>query len=155
VQLKLGQDAALQIPGSNGDTPAKVTVLSPALDPHSTTVEAWVQADNPQGKLRPGATVEVSITARTVPDALVVPASSLLMGPNGETHVMVAKADGRAYSRKVETGIQQGSIVQIVNGLNPGEKVIIGGAYGLPDKTKVNATPVEGAAATAGDRPPA
>lgn len=147
VQLKLGQSASLQVPGLKADVPAKVTVLSPALDPNSTTVEVWVQADNPHNELQPGTTVGVSITAKTVPYALVIPASALLTGSNGETSVMVVKADSRAYSQKVETGIRQGSMVQIVHGLNPGEEVIVGGEYGLPDKTKVKATPAQPAPA--------
>lgn len=147
AQLKLGQPATLQVPGLKADVPAKVTVLSPALDPNSTTVEVWVQADNPHNALQPGTTVGVSITAQTVPHAVVIPASALLTGSNGETSVMVVRADSRAYSQKVKTGIQQGSMVQIVHGLNPGEEVIASGGYGLPDKTKVKATPAEPASA--------
>ncbi len=149
VLLKLGQAASLQVPGLKVGVPAKVTVLSPALDPNSTTVEVWVEANNGQHDLQPGTTVRVSITARMVPNALVVPASTLLTASNGETYVMVVKADSRAYSQKVDTGIQQGSIVQIVNGLNPGDEVIVGGAYGLPDKTKVKITPARGVSAAA------
>jgi multidrug efflux pump subunit AcrA (membrane-fusion protein) len=140
-QLKMGQAASLRVPGVQTSVPAKVTVLSPALDPNSTTEEVWVEADNPQGELKPGTTVGVSIAARTIPNALAIPASAVLTGANEETSVMVVKADSRAYSQKVKTGIQQGAMIQIVSGLQPGEQVIIGGQYGLPDKTKVKATP--------------
>lgn len=139
--LKLGQAATLRIHGLDKDVPAKVTVLSPALDPSSTTEEVWVEADNPQGKLKPGTTADVSITAKTVADALVIPASAILAGANGPTSVMVVKSDSRAYSQNVKTGIQQGNVIQIVNGLEPGEQVIVTGQYGLPDKTKVKTTP--------------
>ncbi len=141
AQLKLGDSATLQVPGFTSKFPAKVTVLSPALDPNSTTVEVWVQADNPKGELKPGATVQVSITANMLPHALVIPSQAILKGSNGETTVMVVKSDGRAYSQKVETGIQQGPLIQILSGLYAGEQVIVSGAYGLPDKTKVKATP--------------
>lgn len=140
-QLRLGQSASLQVPGLTKEVPAKVTVLSPALDPNSTTVEVWVEADNPRGELKPGTTVDVSITAKTIPDALAIPASAVLTATDGQTSVMVVKSDSRAYSQAVKTGIQQGSMVQIVRGLQPGEQVIVSGQYGLPDKTKVKATP--------------
>jgi HlyD family secretion protein len=140
-QLKLGQPAVLRVPGVEQNIPAKVTVLSPALDPNSTTVEVWVEADNPGGKLKPGTTVDVSITAQTIPNALVIPVSAILTASNGETSVMVVRADGRAYSQAVKTGVEQGPMVQIVRGLQPGEQVIVSGQYGLPDKTKVKATP--------------
>ena len=50
---------------------------------------------------------------------------------------MVAGADSRAHQVSVEVGIRQGDRLQITKGLSGGEKVIITGAYGLPDSTKV------------------
>lgn len=138
--LRLGQAATLRIPGLDKDVPANVTVLSPALDPGSTTEEVWVEADNPRGELKPGTTANVSITARTIADALVIPASAILTKSNGQTSVMVVKSDSRAYSQSVKTGIKQGTLIQIVSGLQPGEQVIVTGQYGLPDKTKVKVT---------------
>jgi HlyD family secretion protein len=138
--LQTGQKAAIRIPGLDKDVPARVTVLSPALDPSSTTEEVWVEADNPKGELKPGTTAQVSITAKTVANALVIPADAILAGPKGQTSVMVVKPDNRAYAQKVKTGIQQGTMIQILSGLVPGEQVIVGGQYGLPDKTRVKAT---------------
>ncbi len=146
--LRMGQKATIRVPGLDKDVPAKVTVLSPALDPNSTTEEVWVEADNPKGELKPGTTAQVSITAKTVANALVIPAAAILAGANGPTSVMVVKSDGRAYSQNVKTGIQQGNLIQIVNGLEPGEQVIVSGQYGLPDKTKVKVTPVSANADT-------
>ncbi|MGC1872324.1 MAG: efflux RND transporter periplasmic adaptor subunit [Acidobacteriaceae bacterium] len=139
--LQLGQPATIRVPGLDKDVPAKVTVLSPALDPNSTTEEVWVEADNRKGELKPGTTAQVSITAKTVANALVIPAAAVLTGPDGKTSVMVVKPDNRAYAQDVKTGIQQGLIIQILSGLQPGEPVIVSGQYGLPDKTKVKATP--------------
>ncbi len=146
--LQLGQAATLRIPGLDKDVPARVTVLSPALDPNSTTEEVWVEADNPKGELKPGTTAQVSITAKTVANALVIPAAAILTGPNGQTSVMVVKSDSRAYSQDVKTGIQQGLMIQVLSGLAPGEQVIVSGQYGLPDKTKVKVTPASANAGT-------
>jgi len=140
-QLELGDKAVLQVSDLKTSFPAKVTVLSPALDPNSTTVEVWVQADNPQGKLQPGTTVEVSIVARTIPNAIVIPISAVLTDSAGKTSVMLVKSDSRAYSQNIETGIREGSSIQVISGLKPGETVIAAGAYGLPDKTKVKSIP--------------
>jgi HlyD family secretion protein len=140
--LQLGQKATIRVPGLNKDVAAKVTVLSPALDPSSTTEEVWVEADNPKGELKPGTTAQVSITAKTVANTMVIPAAAILTGPNGQTSVMVVKSDNRAYAQDVKMGIQQGTMIQILSGLQSGEAVIVSGQYGLPDKTKVKATPV-------------
>ena len=134
--LKVGDYATIAAPG-NIQVNGKVTLVSPALDPNSTTVEVWVVAPNPDGSLRPGTTATVQMIARTLDDAIVIPASALLKTPDGATTVMIAGADGRAHQASVETGVRQGDRLQITKGLSAGEKVIITGAYGLPDKTKV------------------
>lgn len=153
VLLKLGDKAALKMSDTETNFPGKITVLSPALDPNSTTVEVWVEADNAQGNLKPGTTVDVSITARVVPNAIVIPASAVLTDSDGKKSVMVVKADGRAYAQDIETGIREGSLIQIVKGLKSGDTIVATGAYGLPDKTKVKASPMRsstGAAAPTG-----
>jgi HlyD family secretion protein len=136
--LKVGDEAAITAPGIEQPVGGRVTVVSPALDPASTTVEIWVQAKNSGGKLKPGASVQLSVLAQTVPDALVIPVSALLTAPDGSTTVMVAGSDGRAHQREVRTGIRQGDQVQIVEGLQAGEQVVAGGAYGLPDNTRIH-----------------
>ena len=135
--LKAGDKATITIPGTDKPVAGTVTIVSPALDPNSTTVEIWVQAKNPQQQMKPGTSVQVSMLSRTVPDALVVPASAILTAPDGSTSVMVVGADNRAQQKAVKTGIKQGHDIQILEGVNEGEKVIVSGAYGLPDNTKV------------------
>ena len=135
--LKTGDPATLTVPGSNDSVPAKLTVVSPALDPNSTTVEVWAEASNPSQTLRPGGSVHLSINSATIKDALVIPASALITSEEGKSEVMVIGADGRAVAREVKPGIKQGDEVQIQTGLNAGEQVVAVGAYGLPDKTKV------------------
>src|SRR5882724_6889427 len=135
--LHKGDKATLALSGLDDKVPGTVTLVSPALDPNSTTVEIWVQAANPNQQLRPGMTAQISITAQTVHDAVVVPASSLLNVNGGDAQVMVINSQSQAESRSVKTGIQTGDQAQIVSGLKAGEQVISQGAYGLPDKTKV------------------
>lgn len=134
--LRQGDKATITVPGID-PVPATVTVVSPALDPNSTTVEIWVQAKNANQQLRPGTTVQISVTSQTVHDALVVPASALLNASGNKAQVMVIDQQSKAQSRDVQTGIQSQDDVQIIAGLKPGEQVVTQAAYGLPDKTKV------------------
>lgn len=135
--LRKGDKASLALAGLDKKIAGTVTLVSPALDPNSTTVEIWVQALNPSQQLRPGMTAQLSITALTVQDAVVVPASALLNASGEDAQVMVVDSQSVAQSRDVKTGIQHADEVQIVSGLQPGEQVISQGAFGLPDKTKV------------------
>jgi HlyD family secretion protein len=135
AQLKPGDAATIYAPGDI-EVAGTVTLVSPALDPNSTTVEVWIEAANPEGQLRPGTTVTIEMLARTINDAVVVPASAVLKTPEGGTAVMIVK-DGHAEHVAVETGIRNDDGMQITKGLVGGETVITRGSYGLPDKTKV------------------
>jgi HlyD family secretion protein len=141
--LKVGDKGTMTIPGIEEPVEGKVTVISPALDPNSTTVEVWLEAKNPKQLLKPGTSVQLSLTAQTVKDALVVPASSVTTAPDATTAVMVAGADGRAHQQVVKVGIRNGDDVQILDGLTANDKVVSTGAYGLPDKTKIKIAAAE------------
>lgn len=135
--LKVGDKATISAPEIDKPLEGKVTVVSPALDPNSTTVEVWVQAKNPGSRAKPGSSVKISMLSQTIPDALVVPASAVLTGSDGATSLMIAGQDGRAHQKAVKVGIKQGDEQQILEGVQAGDKVITSGAYGLPDNTKI------------------
>ena len=141
--LKVGDKGTMTVPGIDEPIEGKVTVVSPALDPNSTTVEVWLEAKNPKHALKPGTSVQLSLTAQTVKDALVVPASSVITTPDGTTAVMLAGTDGRAHQKAVKLGIRNGDDVQILEGVTASDKVVATGAYGLPDKTKIKIAAAE------------
>jgi HlyD family secretion protein len=148
--LKVGDKGTMTVPGIEEPIEGKVTVVSPALDPNSTTVEVWLEAKNPKHALKPGTSVQLSLTAQTVKDALVVPASSVITAPDGTSAVMLAGADGLAHQKAVKLGIRNGDDVQILEGVTASDKVVATGAYGLPDKTRIKIeaaeAPAEGSA---------
>jgi HlyD family secretion protein len=129
--LKVGDAATLTVPGASDPIPGKVTMVSPALDPGSTTVEVWVQAANPSGRLKAGASVHLSMVAETVENAIVVPAASVITGSDGSTSVMVVDSAARPHPKSVKVGITDGDHVQVTEGLQPGEQVVTVGAFEL------------------------
>ncbi|MBZ5605521.1 MAG: efflux RND transporter periplasmic adaptor subunit, partial [Acidobacteriia bacterium] len=133
--VKVGRPARITTP--DGDIPGAVTVVSPAVDPSTTTVEVWVQADNPGEKLKPGATVRVAIIAETIQNTMVVPAAAILNSDDGTPKAMVITSDNVAHERHISLGVRQGDRVQVVSGLQPGEQVVVSGGLGLEDKAKV------------------
>ncbi|WP_350449086.1 efflux RND transporter periplasmic adaptor subunit [Paracidobacterium acidisoli] len=140
-QMKVGSDASVAVPGMDEPAKGTVSLISPALDPGSTTVEVWVRVPNAKGELRAGTPVHVSIAGRSFPHALVVPAGAVVTASSGKTMVLVVDAGSVAHQRVVQTGITSGSgddaVVQIVSGLKAGEQVVSVGAYALDDGTKV------------------
>jgi len=135
--LKVGNPAELKIPALDHPLKGRVTLVSPALDPGSTTIEVWVEASKPDPALRPGMTVEVEMTAKTVKDALVVPASAVFKNADGADYVLLAGSDEKAHQKTVQVGIRNSELAQILSGVSAGDPVITTGGYALPDGTQV------------------
>jgi len=156
--LKVGNDATVNQTDGADQVAGKVIVVSPAVDPNSTTLQVWVQMANPGGHLKPGVSVHTSIVAETLTNAIIVPPAALLPSAEGETVLMVVGADSVAHERKVEVGVRETDKVQILSGVKPGEKVIIVGGVGLEDGNKVriekpSQKPAEDEKPAAGEKP--
>jgi len=137
-QLALGADATLSVPGIPDPVPAKVSLISPALDPGSTTVEVWLRVDNRKGTFKSGTPVHASITGRTVANALTVPVDAIQSSPDGTSKfVMIIAPDSTAHKKVVTLGIQSSEDVQILSGITASDMVISTGGYGLDENTKV------------------
>ena len=138
-QLAVGAPATIRVPGVDEPIDAKISLISPALDPGSTTVEVWLRVENAKGKLKAGTPVHASITARTADKALLLPTEALQTASasdGGGKYVMVI-ASGTAHKHPVNVGIQSAKEVQILSGISAGDMVITTGAYALEDGTKV------------------
>ncbi|HEY1965349.1 MAG TPA: efflux RND transporter periplasmic adaptor subunit, partial [Acidobacteriaceae bacterium] len=136
-EMRVGDAATITVPGLTDPVPAKVSLISPALDPGSTTVEIWLRIDNKKGVLKVGTPVHASIVGREAPQALTVPTSALLSAQDGSKSVMVVDADGAARGKPVTVGITDDGRAQITNGLTTADMVITSGNYALEDGTKV------------------
>jgi len=136
ASLKVGDPATITIPGQATVVKGKVTLVSPAVDPNSTTVEVWVQAPNPKGSLRPGTSVRVAMVAETVAQAVVIPQAALLTSPDGVNTVIVLDSDNKPSKKKVKVGIRDGEArtVQVTDGLSGGERVVTVGAFELANE---------------------
>jgi HlyD family secretion protein len=135
--VKVGQTATITQVGSTEMLEGTVTVVSPATDPNTTTVQVWITAANPGERFKPGAAVHAAILTETLHNAAVVPNAAILPGEEGGTAVLVVGPDSVAHLRPVEVGVRYGDKVQITNGVRPGEEVVVAGGLGVDDKAKV------------------
>jgi multidrug efflux pump subunit AcrA (membrane-fusion protein) len=135
--LRVGNPAEITVTGLDEPLKGRVSLVSPALDPGSTTVEVWVEARKPDPALRPGITVTVSMTAKTAKDAIMVPTAAVFKNAEGAEYVVLAGSDEKAHQKTVKVGIRSTDEAQIVTGINPGDPVITSGGYALPDGTQI------------------
>ena len=136
-RLAVGGTAELTVPGEADPQPATISLISPALDPGSTTVEIWLKLPNPGGRYRVGTPVHAVIRGMTIADAIQVPVGAILPADDGSTNVLLVGSDGVAHKRAVKVGMRTTESVQILSGVTKTDMVITEGGYGLDDGTKV------------------
>lgn len=135
--VKVGNEATIT-PADGGElVTARVTIVSPASDLNSTTVQVWVQADNPGEKMHAGQAVHVSIVAATLEGATLIPTPAILPNAEGETIVLIVDDKNIAHEKVVQIGVREPEMVQIVAGVEVGQRVVTQGGLGLEDKTRV------------------
>ena len=117
------------------DFPARIYHVGQVADPATRQVEvlAWVRNT---GELKPGFFAEVMLGGESKKDALVVPEGAVLASEQGFVTYVVEK--GVAHQRPIQVGLRTGDgLVEIVDGLLPGEAVVIEGSDRLDDGTPV------------------
>lgn len=126
------------VDGGGAGRAGRVSVVNQAVDPARRTVEVWCEIPNSDSGLRAGAFGEVRIATGSRARAVTVPlpAVQFIEGTNKGT-VLVVDERRLARKRDVETGQVAEGKVQIRQGLQGGELVVIEGGYGLPDETEV------------------
>lgn len=107
------------------------------IDPTTGTVKLKAQFDNRDERLFPNQFVNVRLLVDTVQGATVVPSAAVQRGAHG-TYVYAITADATAASRPVTVGASDGEHVQIIDGIAPGERVVIDGIDRLRDGIQVS-----------------
>lgn len=111
-------------------------ILDNQIDVATGTVKAKAMFDNRDGALFPNQFVNVKLRVDTIADAIVVPVSAIQRGASG-TFVYVVDAEMKAVMRPVKTGVLEGELQQVTEGLQPGERVVTDGVDRLREGDKV------------------
>lgn len=124
AEMKPGTKAVLRMPQYPGRSfDAQLVGTSNAISQESRTALIQLQADNPDGTLWPGTYTEVHFRLEPNPDALRLPATSLMFGEHG-IQVATVGEDNKTELKSVQLGRDIGSDVEIVSGLSMNDRVI-------------------------------
>lgn len=110
--------------------PARVTKVGDAFDPETRTVEVRCELANPGRQLKTEMFATLKIRAAGTKEATVAPLSAL-QHVEGEQIMFVADGENAFRVRRVQTGRHSDSMIEILSGLQPGEKVVATGAFHL------------------------
>ena len=117
---------------------AAVTRFSYALDENSKTMLAEIELPNTNLELRPGMYAAVTIAIERKENALLLPVDAVLLERAGASVFTVA--DNKAKKTRIQSGFNDGTNVEVVDGINPDQPVILIGKRPLADGQSVRIT---------------
>ena len=135
ARVRTGQGVKVMVPAfPESQFSGRVILVNPVVDPDTRTVKVRTEVSNPDGRLKPDMFANVEIVTELNRAAIAIPQSAVL-NDQGKTVVFVA--DGQNFKqRQVHVGIQNGDRVEIVEGLSPGDRVVVKGNYLLLQQSK-------------------
>lgn len=140
LALRTGKEVRIRLKAADQiAVKGRIRQISDVVDPATGTVKVTVEAVNPPPALRSGAFVTVDIIRETRPNAIVVPRESVVRELR-DAHVFVAEGNV-AKRRQVTLGLEEGSVVQALSGVKPGDRIIIAGQGGLKDGSTIKVMP--------------
>jgi cobalt-zinc-cadmium efflux system membrane fusion protein len=109
----------------------KIQYIAPALDPATRTLQARIEASNPGDRLKKDMYVTAQVRAGVIPNALMVPDSSVLRDTENMPYVYIQTGNNQFARRMVTLGESQDGKTQIATGLKAGEKIVGDGSLFL------------------------
>lgn len=129
--VKVGDHVAVQTDSYTNVFQAKISFISPALDPNTRTLQARIVVENPGEKLKKDMYCYATVTAGVIPDAIAVPDAAVLRDDENHPFVYVATGTNQFGRRLVDIGQSQAGQTQVLKGLSAGEKVVGDGSLFL------------------------
>ena len=128
-QLRVGQPATVTLPGDPGRTfSGKITNLGQEFDPATRVMQVRIVLPNPDNRLRPEMLANAEIPVGEREGTLLVP-SDAIQQIDGQDTVFVRTAADRFTIRPVRAGETAGGQTPILEGLKPGEQVVVRGSF--------------------------
>jgi Cu(I)/Ag(I) efflux system membrane fusion protein len=137
--IKVGQHAEVQlsyVPGRQWQ--GRVEYIYPSLDPVTRTLKARLRFENPGEVLKPNMYAKVKIFSDPGDEVVLIPAEALIR-TGREQRVVVALGAGRFASRKVTAGIESDDRVEILDGIEAGEEVVVSGQFLIDSEASLRA----------------
>jgi RND family efflux transporter MFP subunit len=151
-QLQSGGETRVEVDAYPGETfVGRVARVAPVLDPSTRTAPIEIEIPNPGFRLKPGMYARISITTDERKEALVVP-SNAVVDSGGRRGVFVPNEDSTVTFRPVRVGIEEQTQIEILEGVQEGDRVVTTGAGALQDGARIIIAG-EGATSPAADGP--
>lgn len=115
---------------------ARVVAVLPAVDPATSNGTVRIRLDNPQHLLKLGMFLSVNLPLKSATETLILPRQAIYPNENGEPNVYKVVGN-QADAVPVKLGAQSTDKVEVLEGVQAGDVVVLSGGYGLPEKSRV------------------
>ena len=136
ARIKKGAEIIFNIDGLEDSFKGRIYAVEPKIDVATRTISLRAVSPNASGKILPGAFANVSIILNRIEDAICVPTESII--PEMNTKKVFLAKDGKASSINVETGLRLPDKIQIVEGLQEGDSVVVSGILKIRNGTTLS-----------------
>ena len=134
-----GQRAIMTLPAFPGETwEGEIDYVYPIVETRARTVRVRLRFPNPGGRLKLNMYADISIDAAPEHDVLIIPQSALIRTSQGD-RVILALGDGRFRPAQVVAGMESGDHVEILTGLEAGERVVTSGQFLIDSEASLDA----------------
>jgi membrane fusion protein (multidrug efflux system) len=140
-QLSVGQLVEIAVQAFPGESfTGRISAMNPGIDPGTRSQRLRATLENPRDRLHPGMFAEVRTLLPQRPAVLTLPQTAITYNPYGDSVFVIQQDDSgtRVQRRQVETGGVRNGRVEIVQGLQAGERVVIAGQVKLRNDQPVN-----------------
>ncbi|MCE9681702.1 efflux RND transporter periplasmic adaptor subunit [Halomonas alkalisoli] len=116
----------------------KVDYIYPSLNSPTRTVRVRLAFDNPGERLKPGMYADVHLASRPLQGVLHLPAEAVIR-TGRQDRVILALGEGRFQAREVQVGSRANGDLEIIDGLQEGERVVLSGHFLLDSEASASA----------------
>ncbi|HDY8050075.1 TPA: efflux RND transporter periplasmic adaptor subunit [Vibrio vulnificus] len=116
----------------------EVDYVYPILDPKTRTLRMRLKFANPNGELKPNMFANITLQPVSDSEALTVPKSSVIRS-GGMTRVVLAEGEGKYRSARIETGREADDKVEVLQGLNQGDRIVTSAHFMLDSESSQSA----------------
>jgi RND family efflux transporter MFP subunit len=125
ASVRDGEPADIRVKATDEHFSGKIIRSTDSLDRSTRTMQVEVDVPNQDYKLTPGMYADVSLRIQNDPNALTLPVQAINRGAD-KTTVLLVNSQNHVEEREIHTGIEGSNRIQILSGLNEGDRVIVG-----------------------------
>jgi membrane fusion protein (multidrug efflux system) len=133
--LTAGTQLDLTVDGRDKSYKAKVYAIEPKVDETTRSIKVRALLDNSGAQLLPGTFAKVTLPIKSIPNALMVPTQAIIPEARGKKLIVIK--DGKPDFRQVKTGERNESYIQITEGVQAGDTVVVTGIMYVKPKSEI------------------